>query len=113
MILSYSSLKLTIPAIIFSGFLFTVHSAFAQRAKTHTLTADEAKLVKKDANGAFTSGDFNSALTSYRDLVKSSGENPEYNYRYGVCLLNTNSIKSKAVEPLEKASKSPNTKKDV
>jgi len=113
MTLSYSSLKVSIPAIIFSGFLLITHSASAQRAKTHTLTADEAKLVKKDANGAFTSGDFNSALLSYKDLVKSSAENPEYNYRYGVCLLNTNSIKSKAVEHLEKASLAPGTKKDV
>src|SRR6187549_1503304 len=112
MILSCSSMKISIPAIIFSGILLSMQPTFAQRAKTHTLTADEAKLVKKDANGAFTSGDFNSALTSYKDLVKSSSENPEYNYRYGVCLLNTNSNKSKAVEPLEKASKAPGTKKD-
>ena len=100
-------------AIFFSGFLFSGNHCSAQRAKTHTLTADEAKLVKKDANGAFTSGDFNSALSSYKDLVKSASENPEYNYRYGVCLLQTNSIKSKAVEPLEKASKASGTKKDV
>ncbi len=112
MILSQSALKPSLAAILISGFLF-IQPAIAQRAKTHTLTADEAKLVKKDANGAFTSGDFNSALPSYKDLVKSSGENPEYNYRYGVCLLNTNSIKSKAVEPLEKASKAASTKKDV
>ena len=113
MILSKSNLKAFLNAFLVSGILFSIQTVNAQRAKTHTLTADEAKLVKKDANGAFTSADYNSALTSYRDLVKSSGENPEYNYRYGVCLLNTNSIKSKAVEPLEKASKAPNTKKDV
>ncbi len=93
--------------------LFTWQNGFAQRAKTHTLTSDEAKLVKKDANGAFTSGDFNSALTSYKDLVKSAADNAEYNYRYGVCLLQTNSIKSKAVEYLEKASKAKDAKKDV
>jgi hypothetical protein len=113
MTLSRTSLKRTVSAILFSGILFSMLTANAQRAKTHTLTADEAKLVKKDANGAFTSGDFNSALPSYKDLVKSSGENPEYNYRYGVCLLNTNSVKSKAVDPLEKASKAASTKKDV
>jgi len=113
MILTKSFLKTSVTTILFSGIMFSVQIAIAQRAKTHTLTADEAKLVKKDANGAFTSGDFNSALTSYRDLVKSSSENPEYNYRYGVCLLNTNSIKSKAVEPLEKASKAKEPKKDV
>src|SRR5688572_24506498 len=102
MILSCSSLMRTIPAILISGLLISIQPAIAQRAKTHTLTADEAKMVKKDANGAFTSGDFNSALPSYRDLVKSSAENPEYNYRYGICLLNTNSIKANAVEHLEK-----------
>ncbi len=100
-------------AVILSGFLFPANPCKAQRAKTHTLTADEAKMVKKDANGAFTSGDFNSALNSYKDLVKSAAENPEYNYRYGVCLLQTNSIKSKAVEHLEKASKAAGSKKDV
>jgi tetratricopeptide (TPR) repeat protein len=113
MTISCSTLKRIIPVIILSGLLFCASTTIAQRAKTHTLTADEAKLVKKDANGAFTSGDYNSALPSYKDLVKSSAENPEYNYRYGVCLLNTNSIKSKAVEHLEKASLAPATKKDV
>jgi Tol biopolymer transport system component len=87
--------------------------ALAQKAKTHTLTADEAKLVKKDANGAFSSGDYNSALTSYKDLVKSASDNPEYNYRYGVCILETNSVKANAVEYLEKASLAAGTKKDV
>jgi Tol biopolymer transport system component len=100
-------------AIFLSGILFSGSYCFAQRAKTHTLTADEAKIVKKDANGAFTSGDYNSALTSYKDLVKSASENPDYNYRYGVCILQTNSIKSKAVAHLEKASKATGTKKDV
>lgn len=107
------SVRFVFRAFVFSGFLLSVFTAQAQRAKTHTLTADEAKIVKKDANGAFTSGDFNSALTSYKDLVKSAADNPEYNYRYGVCLLQTNSIRSKAVEYLEKASKAPGTKKDV
>src|SRR6185295_13731259 len=105
MTLSRTSLKHAATAILFSGILFSMLSATAQRAKTHTLTADEAKIVKKDANGAFTSGDFNSALPSYKDLVKSAADNAEYNYRYGVCLLQTNSVKSKAVEYLEKASK--------
>ena len=91
----------------------TNYQCAAQRAKTHTLTADEAKIVKKDANGAFTSGDFNSALASYKDLVKSAEDNFEYNYRYGVCLLQTNSIKSGAVKYLEKASKATAVKKDV
>ena len=96
-----------------SGLLFLQLTAFAQRAKTHTLTADEAKMVKKDANGAFSSGDFNSALSSYKDLVKSAPDNAEYNYRYGLCILQTNSIKSQAVPYLEKASLSTQTKKDV
>lgn len=115
MFIHYRSLKLAAGFIVTSLAIsvFNTGEAFSQKAKTHTLTADEAKLVKKDANGAFTSGDFNSALISYRDLVKSAADNADYNYRYGICLLQTNSIKSKAVEPLEKASKAAGAKKDV
>ncbi len=107
------ALRIASIAFVFSGLIIISEQSVAQRAKTHTLTADEAKLVKKDANGAFSSGDFNSAISSYKDLVKSAGENPEYNYRYGVCILQTNSDKSKAYEYLEKASKASGTKKDV
>jgi len=107
------AVRFALVTIFLSGIIFSGNQCLAQRAKTHTLTADEAKLVKKDANVAFSSGDFNSALASYKDLVKSAADNPEYAYRYGICILETNSIKSKAVEYLEKASKAPGTKKDV
>ncbi|MFM9027981.1 MAG: hypothetical protein ACKOQ6_08280 [Bacteroidota bacterium] len=87
--------------------------AFAQKAKTHVLNADEAKVVKKDAAIYFNSENYNAALPAYIELKKSAPYNPDYNYRLGICYLMTNSDKSLAIEPLEFASKAKEPKKEV
>ncbi len=73
----------------------------AQKAKTHALTADEAKIVKKDAATMFASENYNGALKGYIDLQKSAPDNLDYNYKLGICYLMTNAEKKKAVAPLE------------
>src|SRR5689334_14687947 len=70
--------------------------------KEKTLTAEEAKEVKKDANTDFGSGNFNTALQQYKDLVKSDPQNVVYNFRLGYCYLRAHANKEKAADYLEK-----------
>lgn len=53
----------------------------------------------------FNDGNFSEALVDYLDLLEVEPENIKYNYRAGVCYLNTNIDKAKAVPFLEKAIK--------
>lgn len=85
----------------------------AQKAKVHVLTADEAKVVKKDAGVYFNAENYNAALPGYIDLRKSAPDNVEYNYRLGICYLMTNSDKSLAIDLLEFVSNSKEPKKEV
>lgn len=63
--------------------------------------------LSKTASESFNQGDFNQALTSYLELLKQEPENSKYNYRVGVCYLNTNIDKAKAVSYLEKTIQLP------
>jgi tetratricopeptide (TPR) repeat protein len=87
--------------------------ASAQKAKNHVLTADEAKVVKKDASVLFVAGNFNSALRSYMELVKSDPGNADYQYKLGVCYLLTNDDKTAALEHLEKGKTAKDAKKEI
>src|SRR4051812_12967760 len=84
----------------------------AQKAKTHVLTADEAKLVKKDANSLFVTGDYKGALTSYLDLIKTDPKNTDYNYKIGYCYLQTYVNKPASLPYLKNACDSKDAKKD-
>jgi hypothetical protein len=81
--------------------------------KEHTLTADEAKVVKKDAAEFFAAGDYDGALKAYIPLQKADPNNADYNYRLGYCYVVTNSDKTKAVPYLEYASGQKNVKNEV
>jgi tetratricopeptide (TPR) repeat protein len=50
-----------------------------------------APLIKK-ANDAFQSGDFNTALDEYRQLLSKDTKNIDFNYKYATCLYNTSDI---------------------
>jgi hypothetical protein len=67
----------------------------------------------KLASEFFNDEKFNEALDQYLALVVADPENLKYNYRIGVCYLNTNIDKSNAVTYLEKvltmANSEPNT----
>jgi hypothetical protein len=94
--------------------LLTIISPFvkAQKAKTHVLTNDEAKVVKKDAATAFAASDFNGALLSYLDLYKTDPQNVDYNYRIGYCYLVTSVNKRAALKYLSFACQSKTAKKE-
>ena len=65
------------------------------------------EITSKIASENFNQGDFNTALKNYLELVKQEPENSKYNYRIGVCYLNTNIDKAKAVGYLEKTLQLP------
>jgi tetratricopeptide (TPR) repeat protein len=61
----------------------------------------------KDAKDNFTLGDFKDALDEYLVLIKNDTDNVTYNFRIGVCYINTDIDKSKAMHYLEKATADP------
>lgn len=83
-----------------------------QKAKTHVLTTDEAKLVKKDAATMFNTEDYSGALLSYKELIKNDPSNIDYNYKLGFCYLQTETNKKAALPYLEIACKASTAKKD-
>jgi tetratricopeptide (TPR) repeat protein len=88
--------------------------SYGQRAKpSRVLSADEAKAVKKDAGTLYATSDFKSALAAYQELIKTDPENPEFNYRLGVCLLQTSFDKPSALSYLLFNSTSKDAKKDI
>jgi tetratricopeptide (TPR) repeat protein len=96
--------------------LLFVAFSFAQRAsksKTKTLTADEARSVKKDASGMMAEEDYKNALDAYLELLKTKPLDPDLNLRAGICYVLSNSIKSKGIPYLEAAAKAKDPKKDA
>lgn len=97
---------------LFASIFIFPATSYCQKAKTHVLTADEAKLVKKDAATLYNTGDYNGALPAYQNLVKVDANNAEYNFRLGYCYLQTSANKKAALPYLEKAYKSKEAKKE-
>ena len=77
--------------VLFTGF------AFAQE-----------KTSSKLANEFFNDGNFSEALTLYIALLEEDSTNIKFNYRCGVCYLNTNIDKANAIPYLERALQSEN-----
>jgi tetratricopeptide (TPR) repeat protein len=71
------------------------------------------KINSKLANEYFNDGNFYAALDEYLEILKSVPKDPKFNYRAGVCYLNTNIDKSNAIPFFERALKTekpnPNT----
>ncbi|HWY98291.1 MAG TPA: tetratricopeptide repeat protein, partial [Bacteroidia bacterium] len=62
---------------------------------------DPATASSGDADAYFSQEDFEDALEAYLTLVDKYPDNELYNYRVGVCYLNTNIDKTKAIPYLE------------
>ena len=80
-------------AIVFFIFLLSFNSLLVAQE----LASD------KLANERFNEENFKEALANYLELLVSTPENLTYNYRIGVCYLNTNIDKSNAIPYFEKA----------
>ena len=68
---------------------------------TTGLFADGGKISSRKANDLFQRGNYIEALDQYKYLVKSDEKNITYNFRLGVCYLNTNVNKASAIPYLK------------
>lgn len=84
--------------ILLLAFFATFQFAFAQDAAVSNPKIAEAK---------FKAANYDEALTDYLDLLEEDGKNMEYNYRIGVCYLNTNINKAKSIPYLELVTRQP------
>lgn len=92
--------------LFFTFLLLSFNSLFAQ-------TADVAESDVKLADEKFKAANFEEALTIYLDLLTEDPRNMTYNYRIGVCYLNTNINKGKAIPYLELVTRQPNYEPDA
>jgi Tol biopolymer transport system component len=67
----------------------------------------------KVANEKFANGNFADALEDYLDLLEGDPKNDKYNYRVGICYLNTNINKAKAIPYLEIVTRSAKYEPDA
>lgn len=70
-------------------------------------TADVAESDVKTADEKFKDANYEEALTIYLELLTEDPRNMMYNYRIGVCYLNTNINKAKAIPYLELVTRQP------
>ena len=88
---------------------FAFYVSYAQPKLTKKTATGDAKLADEN----FRKGNFVSALDEYLVLVKKDPDNEKYNYRIGVCYINTDIDKSKAItyfEKIQNTSSEPETK---
>lgn len=91
--------KLLYKRVLFTSLLaLAVTFLFAQPKQTKKAASGDPKLAEEH----FRNGNFEGALDEYLVLIKKEPENEKYNYRIGVCYLNTDIDKSNAIPYLEK-----------
>lgn len=71
------------------------------------------EVVKKEAKDNFEYGNYKAALGEYLALMTKEPDNAEYNYRIGICYLNTYIDRSYAIQYLNKAISLGKTDKDI
>lgn len=88
-------------------------SVFFMLSLVPLVAQDVAKSDVKTADEKFKSENYEEALTIYLDLLADDARNMQYNYRIGVCYLNTNINKAKAIPYLELVTRQPNYEPDA
>jgi hypothetical protein len=86
---------------------FCCNNAVAQT----TFTSEED--LKKEARKLFDNEQYAEAYPLYSQLLSVYPKDPNYNYRFGICMLYTSENKEKPISYLEYASKQPDVEKDV
>lgn len=74
---------------------------------------DDADADRKLAEEKCKKENYEEALTAYLDLLEDDNRNVEYNYRIGICYLNTNINKAKAIPYLELVTRQPKYEPDA
>ncbi len=69
--------------------------------------------LKKAARKLFDNEQYVEAYPLYSQLLSVYPKDPNYNYRFGICMLYTSENKEKPISFLEYASKQPDVEKDV
>jgi hypothetical protein len=90
--------------VFFFFLLLGVNSSFAQQPQAVKKKNPIGDVKLADEN--FKNRNFEGALDEYLVLLKKNPDNEKYNYRLGVCYLNTDIDKSKAISYFEKIQKS-------
>lgn len=78
-----------------------------------TITKEQASEIKKTAGDMFKDGNYKAATEAYTKLVNFDPEDGEYNYRLGMSILNSNSVKADAIQYFVKAADKKDAPKDV
>ncbi|HEY4798034.1 MAG TPA: hypothetical protein VII99_03055, partial [Bacteroidia bacterium] len=90
--------------IRFSALLAFVLWLGASNAFSQNVFSSEDDL-KKQANKLFEDEDFTKAYPLFSQLLSLYPKDPQYNYKFGTCLLFSSSDKSKAIPYIEFAAK--------
>ena len=93
-------------AFFFAVAILMINRVYAQPKASKIIDPAEAK-------EHFSHNNFLFAIPAYKQLLKQEPNNPDYNYKLGICYLYTNINKSLAIPHLETASKAPKTEKQV
>jgi Tol biopolymer transport system component len=96
------------PRIILLLIILVSFSSTILRAQKSVIPADA-----HDANEKFTNNNFEGALDQYLQLLEKEPQNEKYNYRVGVCYLNTNISKKKAIPYFEVVTHQPHFDPDA
>jgi hypothetical protein len=97
--------------LLFLVFLCLGTMSFAQKDKP--LSEDAQKALSKEVSAIYSTGNYKASLDKYLLLQKSNIANTEYNYRVGMCYLNTDINKTAAAEYLEMAANGASPPKDT
>jgi len=92
--------------VLVSIFIFLALSPITLQAQNKTDPATE-KQLKKDAANDFDNNDFANAYSLYSQLLSLYPHDPNYNYRFGACILNNSGDKKKALRYIRYALKQP------
>lgn len=82
-------------------------------AKPVVLSKEQVSSMKKEAADYYKAENYKTALNIYKTLQANAPDDAEFNYRLGVCYLNTNINKKAAAGYLVKAASSKDAPKDV
>src|SRR5688572_1157967 len=95
------SVSILITCIMISGQLFS--QGTKKPAAPVAITKDQAAEVKKQAGDLYKAQNYKAAIDPYVKLVNYDPEDLEFNYRLGMCYLNSNTDKSQAIQYFVKA----------
>ncbi len=99
--------------IIFAlSFLCVVSGSFGQQTEQND-PEKHSKVTVREANDYFTAGDYDEALDAYLTLLEDDPGNDKFYYRIGICYLNANISKAKAVSYLETVARKENFEPDA